>query len=558
MANTSSKDIQEVHLTIPALRRKDLERTDTWSSHSRTPSTSSTAPSTTHDEAPSQTHPSSKAAYGHHPLHDPSQRHIHVLVAGAGPSGLSVAMELKTLPHVSFHVFEKNDDVGGTWYENRYPGAACDVASHAYQWSMHGNPGWSHHFSPAEEIGAYIKDIATKTSLYEHVSLNSKIVDARWDEEACKWVIQIEDQSSHAVRREECDIFVNAGGILNDWKWPDIPGLDAFQGKLVHSAAWDPTVKLEGQRIGVIGSGATSIQIVPAIQPLAKSLKVFVRSPTYIIPTVGFGVESSTYNESYTGEQKKHLSQHPDVYLAFRKRIEQQMNENFAASVRGSPEQQLGRQWAERVMREALALSPELQAKLIPSWELGCRRLTPGKPYLEAVQRANVHIERTGIEKVCERGIVTVDGNIHELDVLICATGFNASFSGRYQITGKAGRTLGDLWTDTGPEAYFGLAVSGLPNYFTLLGPNCPIANGSLFPCIEATARYIRRVIEKVQRCQIRTLDVKPAVQRQLNDYLQRVHQDLVWTGSCNSWCKLSLGMANLLLILCRQRSQDW
>ena len=495
-----------------------------------------------------------RAAYGRHPIFDGSQRPIHVLISGAGPSGLSVAMELQGLPNVTFHIFEKNSDVGGTWFENRYPGAACDVASHAYQWSSHPNPNWSHHFAPAEEIGDYIKSVATKMSLYKHITLASKVVGAEWTETSSRWVIQIEDLASQKIRFEECDVFVNAGGILNNWKWPDIPGLRAYKGKLVHSASWNPDADMRGRSVGVIGSGASSIQIVPTIQPAASSLEIFVRSPTYILPTVGFGIESSEYNEAYTELQKEHFANDPQLYRAFRKRLEQQMNENFAASRKGSLDQDTGRQWAESMMRDALASSPELQEKLIPKWELGCRRLTPGKPYLEAVLKGNVHVERTPIESICESGVLTTDGKVHKLDVLVCATGFDTSFNARYRIAGRSGRTLQESWSQNGPEAYFGLAVAGLPNYFTLLGPNCPIANGSLFPCIEATAKYICKAIQKMQRCQIRSLEVKTDVQRQLNDYMQKVHQDLVWTGSCNSWCESLRSTLDRVLISNRQR----
>ncbi|KPI36866.1 putative sterigmatocystin biosynthesis monooxygenase stcW [Cyphellophora attinorum] len=480
----------------------------------------------------------SAGVYGRHPIHDGSQRPLHVLIAGAGPSGLSVAMELKGLPNITFQIFEKNADVGGTWFENRYPGAACDVASHAYQWSSHSNPNWSHHFAPAEEIGEYIKTVAIKESLYEYITLKSRVVDAQWMDQRSKWVIQIEDQVSQETSFQECDLFVNAGGILNNWRWPDIPGLRSYKGELLHSASWNPQVDMRGRSVGVIGSGASSIQIVPSIQKIAESLEVFVRSPTYILPTVGFGIESSIYNECYTKSQKEQFASDAAMYRAFRKRIEQQMNENFAGQRKDSAEQDAGRRWAENVMREALASSPELQEKLIPKWELGCRRPTPGKPYLEAVQQKNVHVERVPIESICESGILTTDGKMHKLDVLVCATGFDTSFHGRYRIAGRGGRTLKELWSQSGPEAYFGLTVAGLPNYFTLLGPNCPIANGSLFPCIEATAKYIRRAIQKMQQCQIRTLEVKSGVQRQLNDYMHRVHQDLVWTGNCKSWCE--------------------
>ncbi|VZH93959.1 unnamed protein product, partial [Fusarium fujikuroi] len=171
-------------------------------------------------------------------------------------------------------------------------------------------------------------------------------------------------------------------------------------------------------------------------------------------------------------------------------------------------------------------------------WELGCRRLTPSLPYLKAIQEPNVNVIRTGIRRITEKGIETEDGELHEVDTLICATGFNTSFSSRFNIVGRNGVSLRTMWKARGPEAYLGMAIAGLPNYFTLLGPNCPIANGSLIPCIESSAKYIVQAITKIQTDQIRSLDVKQPVQDAFNDYVQEVHKDLVWTGSCQSWYK--------------------
>ncbi|EMT71967.1 Putative sterigmatocystin biosynthesis monooxygenase stcW [Fusarium odoratissimum] len=216
------------------------------------------------------------------------------------------------------------------------------------------------------------------------------------------------------------------------------------------------------------------------------------------------------------------------------------MNENFAASIKNSETQEKGRQWAEKMMSSAIA-SPELREKLIP-WELGCRRLTPSLPYLKAIQEPNVNVIRTGIRRITEKGIETDDGEVHEVDTLICATGFNTSFSSRFNIVGRNGVSLRTMWKTRGPEAYLGMAIAGLPNYFTLLGPNCPIANGSLIPCIESralnSAKYIVQAITKIQTDQIRSLDVKQPIQDAFNDYVQEVHKDLVWTGSCQSWYK--------------------
>ncbi|RKL19310.1 hypothetical protein BFJ68_g3584 [Fusarium oxysporum] len=432
--------------------------------------------------------------YGQHPLHDRSQRPLKVIVVGAGPSGIAALIELKKLPHIEILCFEKNADVGGTWLETRYPGAACDVASHAYQYSFDYKTDWSRHFSPAEEIGEYFISVAKKHDLYNKITFNSRVIGAEWDENTGLWRVQvardISPESDTVVEDHHAHVFINAGGILNDWKWPDIEGLHSFKGKLIHTAAWGPEIDLKGASVGIIDTEA--------------DIERFNNDPKY--------------------------------YKAFRKQIEQQMNENFAASIKNSEAQEKGRQWAEKMMSSAIA-SPELRGKLIPSWELGCRRLTPSLPYLKAIQEPNVNVIRTGIRRITEKGIETDDGEVHEVDTLICATGFNTSFSSRFNIVGRNGVSLRTMWKTRGPEAYLGMAIAGLPNYFTLLGPNCPIANGSLIPCIESSAKYIVQAITKIQTDQIRSLDVKQPIQDAFNDYLQEVHKDLVWTGSCQSWC---------------------
>ncbi|KAK7219476.1 hypothetical protein V2G26_007479 [Clonostachys chloroleuca] len=475
-------------------------------------------------------------------LHDPSQRPLHVIVVGAGPSGIATLIRLKELPHISFRCFEKNADVGGTWLETRYPGAACDIASHAYQYTFESKKDWTRHFAPAEEIGEYFISVAKKHDLHRHISFGSRAVSALWDERTSKWKITIARKLSDSNDADlqsavhEADVFINAGGILNNWKWPDIKGLNDFQGQLVHTAAWDRSIELKDKSVAIIGSGASSIQVVPSIQPVCAKLDVFVRSPTYILPTVGFGIESSTYNEIYTASQIERFSTDPAYYQAFRKKIEQQMNENFAGSIKLSRNQTEGRSWAEAKMKGAIK-SPELQEKLVPNWELGCRRITPGLPYLNAVQEQNVDIVRSGITQIAKDGIFTDDGQLHKADIIICATGFDTSFN-RYEITGRGGITLSKRWESKGPEAYLGTAVAGLPNYFVLLGPNCPIANGSLIPCIESSVDYVMQAIVKMQRDQIRSIEVKQTIQDAFNNYVQEVHQGLVWTGACNSWYK--------------------
>ncbi|KAF7554068.1 hypothetical protein G7Z17_g3173 [Cylindrodendrum hubeiense] len=397
------------------------------------------------------------ADYGHHPIHDRAQRPLQVIVIGAGPSGIAMLIELLKIPFLTIRCFEKNPDVGGTWLETRYPGAACDVASHAYQYSFCSKTDC---FAPAEEIGDYFTSVAKKYGLYNHITFHSRVTSAEWDELKAQWKVMVESDTREAAPETfVADVLINAGGILNDWAWPEIDGLQDFKGHRVHTATWDSTIDLKDKTVAVIGSGASSIQVVPSIQPVAKKVDVYVRSPTYILPTVGFGFESSTFNESYSESDMQNFSTKPAYYKQFRKRIEQQMNENFSNSSKTSTEQIEARLWAENMMKKAI-LSPELQKKLIPSWELGCRRLTPGLPYLNAVQQPNVNVIRDGIKRILEGGIETVNDQVIEADVIICATGFITSFSSRFNIVGRYGRTLKEMWKDRGAEAYLGTAIA--------------------------------------------------------------------------------------------------
>lgn len=480
--------------------------------------------------------PAADQPTGHH-IHSIEPRPIHVLVAGAGLSGVALAIELQKLPNVTFQIFEKNADIGGTWYENRYAGAACDVASHAYQYTFRPNHRWTHHFAPAAEIREYIQMVCREYDVYRNTHLNTRVKSANWDDETGRWSLEVVDDRTGSASIALGDMFVNAGGILNDWKWPDLKGLADFKGTLMHSASWDESVDFSGRAVGVVGSGATGIQIVSTIQKAVRSLDLYIRSPTYVLPTVGVGIEASAFNEPYDAAEMDRFEKDPAYYAKFRKRIESQMNENFMTSRKSSVAQKTSREWAERKMREIIK-SPALQEKLIPSWELGCRRVTPSLPFLKAVQEDNVQVIRSGMERITQDGVETVDGISHPCDVLICATGFDTSFIPRFNIIGRGQRSLGDVWKSNGtPEAYMGLAVAGFPNYFTFLGPNCPIANGSLVPCIESIASYVAQVVQKMQRCQIKSLEIREDLQKKFNEYIQAAHQNLVWTGSCGSWC---------------------
>ncbi|KAI9040204.1 uncharacterized protein KD926_008528 [Aspergillus affinis] len=319
--------------------------------------------------------------------------------------------------------------------------------------------------SRRQEIGEYFKSVAADFDLYNRMQFNAQVTSAIWDKTQGTWSLDVFDSTNGTHYTVKGDIFVNAGGILNAWKWPEIPGLDTFQGPCLHTDSWDPSVDLEGKRIGVIGTGATGVQVVPQLQKVGRSVTLFMRTPSYILPNVGFGIEASTFNEECDEARKQSFRDDPVAYKQFRKTIEQQMNGNFSASVKGSAAQKAARNWAEKAMRGVIA-SKDLQDKLVPDRELGCRRITPGLPYLKAIQEQNVKIVRSPIKYISEKGIHTSDDNLHRLDVLVCATDFDTSFRPCYPIIGRNQVNLRDLWREQTPEAYMGLTVSSFPNYF--------------------------------------------------------------------------------------------
>ncbi|KAF7556447.1 hypothetical protein G7Z17_g1441 [Cylindrodendrum hubeiense] len=437
-------------------------------------------------------------------------RRIRCTIIGAGVSGL--LMEL-----------------GGTWNENTYPGCACDVPSHCYQYSFAPNPAWSKFYASSGEIKSYLKGVAQHFGLEQSIHYNSKIVSARWSTAKSTWTIEIE-----GGRVVESEVLVNAGGILNHPQMPDIKGLSEFSGPLLHTAAWDHSVDLKGKRIAVIGSGASSVQLVPQLQPLAKKMQVYIRTPSWICPPVALPRPDVT-NYDYTESEKDKFRWNDDSYLKTRKDLESQFNAMFRGFFKNSPEQNDFRRKFESRMK-SLIPDENLQKHLIPSFEAGCRRINPGEDFLISLQKDNVQPVFDSIDRVTPNGIIA-GGEEFQADVLVAATGFNTTFKPRFPIYGSSGFNLQDLWAQN-PVSYLGTGVSGFPNYFIFLGPNTPISNGSLMGPVEATGDYFIRIMRKVIRQRILSFDIRCDAQSDFDAHTQSRMKDMVWTGTCRSWFK--------------------
>ncbi|OOQ91325.1 putative flavin-binding monooxygenase [Penicillium brasilianum] len=471
------------------------------------------------------------------PLYVPKR--IRMICVGAGFSGLMLAYkhkyEFALRGAVHLVIYEKNHDVGGTWLENRYPGVACDIPAHVYTFPFEPNPDWSSFYADGAEIWEYIKRTSVKYGLEERVQLESKVIESVWDGSVARWKVKIERGGE--VFTDEAEILVNSSGILNKWRWPDIKGLYDFRGKIAHSASWDTSLDWTGKRVALIGNGSSAIQILPKVQRTAKNVVNYIRSPTWVAANFAANFTPEGKNFRYSEEQKKAFRENPQELLKLRRDIEHGINQLFLSLIKGTDRQLEANNMSKRIMEERLNHDPELCAKLIPTFEFGCRRISPGEGYLEALQESNVSCCFDPIQRVTQDGIQTADGQIVEYDIIICATGFDVSFSPFWKLTGRNGINLAELWEKT-PNAYFGICAPQQPNYFIFNGPNCPIAHGSLLAAMDSTADWILKWCQKIVSEGIKSVCVKQDALDDYNVYTQEALKRTVWTGGCRSWFK--------------------
>ncbi|KAH0276761.1 flavin-binding monooxygenase, partial [Aureobasidium melanogenum] len=425
------------------------------------------------------------------PIFQP-QRRLKVVCIGAGASGLLLAYKIQRhFDNFDLVVYEKNADVSGTWFENKYPGCACDVPSHNYTWSFEPKADWSGTYATSGEIFDYFKQFGVRPGLEQYIKLQHTVIDARWSEEEAMWHVIALNTVTQKTVGSTCHVLINAAGILNAWKWPLIPGLQDYKGKLLHSAAWETETNLQDQVVGLIGNGSSGIQILPAVLPSVKSLTTFIREPTWVAPPLG------QEPKKYTDAEIQQFKTDPQFHLEMRQEIE----------------------------------------KSLSDWSVGCRRITPGIGYLEALNSEKVRVVHGGITKVTSRGPITEDGKEHPVDVLICATGFDTSFKPRFSLVGRSGKALADVWKDEA-RAYLGIAVNDYPNYFMTLGPNCPIGNGPVLIAIEAEVEYIIKFLSKFQKEDIRSFDVRQESVDDFNDYKDAYMENTIWSEESKSWYK--------------------
>ncbi|KAF5499652.1 FAD-binding monooxygenase moxY [Colletotrichum fructicola] len=470
-------------------------------------------------------------------------RKLRVACIGAGASGLTLCYkkEKEFGESIDLVVYDRHPACGGVWYVNKYPGCRCDIPSPSYQLSFYPKPDWSQYCAPAEEIQKYYQSFAEERGFVEkYIKLRHEVVQTTWNEETSQWILDIDELLDNGEKRrfqDKVDFLVASIGIMNTWKWPDIPNREAFRGKMMHSAAYDTSVNLKDKSVIVIGSGASAVQIVPAIQPDAKKVTSFYRTPQWVsggVPLEGY--TESGQNFSYTKEQIEAFQNDPKLHLEHRKKMEDSIIKGFPFNILNHPIQTFGRELLEKSMTAALKGDQRLIKRLIPSFPTGCRRIGPAEGFLESFHEDNVELGDGDIAAFTEKGVRTVDGKKYEADVVICATGFDTSYCPFFPVVGRQGRNLADVWKDD-PAAYLALAVNGFPNFMLgSLGPNAPLAHGALTHVLEAALTYVCRVIRKIQVDNIRSIDVKAEVLEEYNEHVHEWLKRSVWAGGCRSW----------------------
>jgi cation diffusion facilitator CzcD-associated flavoprotein CzcO len=451
-----------------------------------------------------------------------------VAIIGSGFAGLCMGIRLKQAGIDSFTIFERAEGLGGTWRDNTYPGAACDVPSHLYSFSFEPNPRWTRLFAQQGEILDYLHHCADTYGLRPHIRFRAPITEARFDEAAGQWVLKLAGEEE--VR---ADVVVSGTGGLSRPAFPDIPGLEHFQGKVFHSARWDHGYDLTDKTVAVVGTGASAIQIVPQIAPRVKQLHLFQRTPPWVLPK----------DDRAIGPRERKLYQALPFLLWLRRLfIYWTLESRVYGFIKVLGMLKLYEHVARRYLRKSVP-DPELLKKVTPRYRLGCKRVLLANDYYPALLRPNVELVTDGIQEVTPTGVRTRDGKERPVEALILATGFQASEAvAPFPIYGRGGVNLADAWQQ-GAEAYLGTAVAGMPNLFFIVGPNTGLGHSSMIFMIESQVRYILECLQALQRQGCAYLELRREVQERFNQQLHARMEHTVWnTGGCASWYKTRNG----------------
>ncbi|MFT4562944.1 MAG: cation diffusion facilitator CzcD-associated flavoprotein CzcO [Gammaproteobacteria bacterium] len=440
-----------------------------------------------------------------------------IIIIGAGPGGICAAIKLLTRGFENFIILEKAPALGGTWWYNQYPGAACDVPSHLYSFSFETQYDWSSPYADAAEILTYMQRCADKYGVMPYVRFDSEVNSARWNEQSACWILNTSNGATF-----EANILIAAQGMFNEPLWPDIPSLDNFAGTMFHTARWDHDQDLRNAQVGMIGSAASAVQSAPPTAVLARHLSIFQRTPNWILPKK---------DRPYLPEKRDFLRSNPAG-------IEQNRQRFFEAfdgfELLNDPQR-----YAETVQlgldNIAVVNDPTTRARLTPNYPFGCKRILLSSNYYPMFNRDNVSLVTENIKAVNTSGVATVDGSQHDCDVLVIATGFHVSrYLSSVEVFGRARCSLREAWND-GAQAYLGITTHNFPNLFQLYGPNTN--KGSILYMLECQTDYIVRQIERMNANDLAWIDVREDVMRAYNDEIQRDANAIeVWSENCNNY----------------------
>jgi cation diffusion facilitator CzcD-associated flavoprotein CzcO len=443
-----------------------------------------------------------------------------IAVVGGGFGGIGALVMLHRAGYEDVTVFERGERVGGVWHHNTYPGAACDVPSHLYEFSFAPNPRWSRRYAPQAEIQAYLEDVARSHGVLDRVRTSTEVLSATWDEGRRHWRLET------SAGPHEVDVLLTACGQLSVPSVPAIPGLDAFPGPTFHTARWRHDVDLAGKRVAVIGTGCSAIQTVPAIQPIVEQVDVYQRSPGWTIPKMDF---------AYSERTKRLFERFPVLQRLDRAAIFGFMELGAAAMT--------DKRWLLRPFRAAARRQitksiddPELRRKVTPTDEVGCKRIMLTDDWYPTLTKPNVELVTDRIAEVTASGVRTEDGTDRPADVIVLATGFKThGFVAPMEIAGAGGRRLADEWADV-PRAYLGMSVPGFPNLFLLYGPNTNGGTGSVIYTIEAAVGHTIAALREMDRADTRRIEVRHQVAEAFDRELRAALAGTVWHTGCTSW----------------------
>jgi cation diffusion facilitator CzcD-associated flavoprotein CzcO len=440
---------------------------------------------------------------------------------GAGFGGLGIGIKLKQAGIHDFVIWERDDEVGGTWWANTYPGCQCDIPSHLYSFSFAPNPNWSRTYPLQPELRTYLREVTERYRLRDHIRLRCDVKAAEWDDAEGVWRIDTAQGSFTA------ELLVAAPGFLSEPSTPALPGLDEFEGMTFHTARWNHDYDLTGRRVAVIGTGASAIQTVPQIQPIVEHLDVFQRTPPWVMPH---------RDRPITDIERRIYRRFPAAQRAVRNTVYFTREMLVPGFVYRPRLMQFPQNVAQRHLEKHVA-DPDLRARLMPDYSFGCKRVLPSNEWYPAITQPNVSVITTGIRELKPNGIVSADGDLHEVDTIVFATGFHVT-DVRFAklVRGRDGELMSDVWNGS-PQGYRGTAVAGFPNFFFVTGPNTGLGHNSLVYMIEAQLEYLMDAVRTMEQRGATRVEVRRAAQEAYNEHLQSRMPGTVWnSGGCQSW----------------------